>query len=68
GRLDPAEMARTFTCGLGMVAIAAPDAAGDAEARLRERGETVARIGTVVPRDAGAPAVRIAGWEDRWRA
>ncbi|MXW92590.1 MAG: phosphoribosylformylglycinamidine cyclo-ligase [Rhodospirillaceae bacterium] len=68
GRLDPAEMARTFNCGLGMVAIAAPDAAGDAEARLRERGETVARIGTVVPRDAGAPAVRIAGWEDRWRA
>ncbi len=72
GRLDPAEMAQTFNCGLGMVAIAAPDAAGDAEARLREQGETVTRIGTVVPRDAGAPAVRIAGWEagweDRWRA
>ncbi len=72
GRLDSAEMAQTFNCGVGMVAIAAPEAAGDAEAQMRERGETVARIGTVVPRGAGAPAVRIAGWEagweDRWRA
>ena len=68
GRLDPAEMAQTFNCGLGMVAIAAPDAAGAVEAALRSHGETAMRIGTVAARETGAPAVRIAGWEDRWRA
>ena len=68
GRLDPAEMARTFNCGLGMVALAAPDAAAGAEATLRSHGETAMRAGTVVERDPAAPAVRIAGWEDGWRA
>ena len=68
GRLDPAEMAQTFNCGLGMIAIAAPDAAAGAEAMLRSHGETAMLVGTVVERDPGEPAVRIAGWEDRWRA
>lgn len=68
GRLDPAEMARTFNCGLGMVAIAAPDAAGAVEAILRRHGETVTQVGTVVQRDAGAQAVQVADWENRWRA
>lgn len=67
GRLDPAEMARTFNCGLGMVAIAAPDAAGTLEAALREHGETAVRIGTVAGRAAGAPPVRIAEWDRQWR-
>lgn len=66
GRLDPAEMARTFNCGLGMIAIAAPDAAAGTEALLRSHGETVMRAGTVVERGPAAPAVRIAGWEDGW--
>ena len=68
GSLDPAEMAQTFNCGLGMVAIVAPDAAGAVEAAFDSHGETVTRVGTVVLRDASVPAVRIAGWEDRWRA
>ncbi len=72
GRLDPAEMAQTFNCGLGMIAIAAPAAAAGAEALLRSHGETAMRVGTVVERGPGAPAVRIAGWEagweDKWRA
>ena len=67
GRLDPAEMAQTFNCGLGLVAIVAPAAAGAAEAAFRSHGETVTPVGTVVERLAGAPAVQIAGWEDRWR-
>ena len=68
GEIDPAEMAHTFNCGLGMVAIVAPDAAGAVEAALRSHGESVTPVGTVVERGAGAPTVQIAGWEARWRA
>lgn len=68
GRLDPAEMARTFNCGLGMVAIVAPDAAGAVEAALREHGETVTAVGAVVERGIGGQTVRIADWDGQWRA
>ena len=68
GRLSPAEMATTFNCGLGMVAIVAPDAAGRIAAILREHGETVTDIGKVVPRDSGAQAVQIVHWDTQWRA
>ena len=48
GGVSAEEMARTFNCGIGMVAIVAPDdesAIGDA---LEAAGETVWRIGKVV--------------------
>jgi phosphoribosylformylglycinamidine cyclo-ligase len=41
------EMARTFNCGIGMVAVAAPDKAEQVAAVLRNRGETVMPIGRV---------------------
>ena len=68
GRIDAAEMATTFNCGLGMVAIVAPDAAGAVEAVLREHGETVTGVGKVVEREADAQTVRIADWDGQWRA
>jgi len=47
GGLDEAEMLKTFNCGIGMVAVAAPDRADALTAILSDAGETVIRIGTV---------------------
>jgi phosphoribosylformylglycinamidine cyclo-ligase len=49
GGLDEAEMLRTFNCGIGMVAVVAPDAVEATAAALSGAGETVHRIGRVVP-------------------
>jgi phosphoribosylformylglycinamidine cyclo-ligase len=49
GGLDEAEALRTFNCGIGMVMVAAPDAADALAARLSEAGEAVTRIGVVAP-------------------
>jgi phosphoribosylformylglycinamidine cyclo-ligase len=48
------DMLRTFNCGIGMVAVVAPDAEARITQVLREHGETVHRIGTIVPRAQGA--------------
>ncbi|MCS6986952.1 MAG: phosphoribosylformylglycinamidine cyclo-ligase [Sphingomonadaceae bacterium] len=49
GGIAPAEMLRTFNCGLGMVAIAAPEAASAVARALRDTGERVFEIGQVDP-------------------
>ncbi|MEO5372998.1 MAG: phosphoribosylformylglycinamidine cyclo-ligase [Alphaproteobacteria bacterium] len=67
GGVTAPEMARTFNCGIGMVAVVA---AGDADAArrlLEEAGETVVPIGVIVPRAADTPPVTIAGLEAAWR-
>ncbi len=51
--LDPHEMARTFNCGIGMIAVTAPAKAEAVAQLLRDAGETVFAIGTVV-KQAGA--------------
>jgi phosphoribosylformylglycinamidine cyclo-ligase len=43
------EMLRTFNCGIGMVAVVSPEKADAVEAVLRRMGETVVRLGEVVP-------------------
>jgi phosphoribosylformylglycinamidine cyclo-ligase len=48
GGVAPEEMARTFNCGIGMVAIVAPEHEGQAGDALEAAGETVWRIGRVV--------------------
>jgi phosphoribosylaminoimidazole synthetase len=53
GNIEPAEMARTFNCGIGMVAIVAPEEADAVAAALTEAGETVHRIGEVVEGERG---------------
>ena len=63
GGVPAAEMARTFNCGIGMVAVCAHAEAEEASALLREHGETVHRIGRIVAQAPGAPAVAIEGLE-----
>ena len=68
GGVEAYEMARTFNCGIGMVAITAPENA-DAAARLfTDHGETVCRIGVISRRGKGAPAVVLNGAEAAWRS
>ena len=47
GRIEPAQMYRTFNCGVGMVAIVAPERAAAAVEFLAARGETAQVIGEV---------------------
>jgi phosphoribosylformylglycinamidine cyclo-ligase len=47
-RLPRAELARTFNCGIGMVAVVAPERADAIAAVLGEHGETVRRVGTII--------------------
>jgi phosphoribosylformylglycinamidine cyclo-ligase len=57
------DMIRTFNCGIGMVAVVAPDAEARVTKVLKDHGETVHRIGSIVQRAAGAEgcAVRNTG-------
>ncbi|WP_334133607.1 phosphoribosylformylglycinamidine cyclo-ligase [Tepidimonas sp.] len=53
--IDDHEMNRTFNNGIGMVVVVGAGHAEAVAATLRELGETVHRIGAIVPRGAGAP-------------
>ncbi len=63
GGVPAADMARTFNCGLGMVAICPPDAVEQVTGGLTAHGEAVYRIGRIVARAPEAPAVEIDGLE-----
>jgi phosphoribosylformylglycinamidine cyclo-ligase len=56
GNVADAEMHRVFNCGIGMVVVIGPEHADEAQRLLAAAGETVYRIGEVVPRADGAPA------------
>ncbi|MEI6986635.1 MAG: AIR synthase-related protein, partial [Rhodospirillaceae bacterium] len=67
GGVAPAELARTFNCGIGMVAVVAPGCVAALVERLCEAGEIVKIIGHVVQVPAGGPRVVINGMESAWR-
>ena len=65
GNIEPEEMARTFNCGIGMVAIVAEAEAESVTEALRAAGETVFRIGRV---EAGEKGCTVVGSAETWSA
>jgi phosphoribosylformylglycinamidine cyclo-ligase len=59
------DMIRTFNCGIGMVAVVAPDAEARVTQTLKDHGETVHRIGGIVKRASGAEGCVVRHTE-RW--
>lgn len=57
GRVEDAEMFRTFNMGIGYLVIVPPTAAETAARLLREEGEKVARLGEVVAGERGVELV-----------
>ena len=60
GRVSGLELARTFNCGIGMIAVVPPTAADDVTAALEAAGESVFRIGRIEP-TSGTERVHIDG-------
>ncbi len=50
GPVEPAEMLRTFNCGIGMIVVCTADSAHAIEQILIEEGEDVFRLGEIVSR------------------
>lgn len=65
GAIEPEEMARTFNCGVGMVAIVAADEAAAVTKQLSAAGETVFRIGEIAAGDRGCT---VFGSAETWSA
>jgi phosphoribosylformylglycinamidine cyclo-ligase len=63
-RIAPAEMARTFNCGIGMVAVVSPDSEVKLKHILEGHGETVQRIGRIVA--APEPRTILLNAETQW--
>jgi phosphoribosylformylglycinamidine cyclo-ligase len=65
GAIEPAELARTFNCGVGMVAIVGEQDAAEVIERLEAAGEEVFRIGHV---EAGQSGCTVSGGAGTWSA
>jgi phosphoribosylformylglycinamidine cyclo-ligase len=65
GAIDAAEMARTFNCGIGMVAIASSDNMQNIKQIFSDHGEGVSVIGRVVETE-GPPRTILLHAETRW--
>ena len=57
GGIAEAEMLRTFNCGLGMIAVAAPDRAGHVIDAFQQSGDKAMRIGHLVKAEGEAKVV-----------
>ena len=65
GAIEPAEMARTFNCGIGMVVVVAEADVAEVSAALEGAGEIVHRIGRIVP---GTRGCTVRGSAETWSA
>jgi phosphoribosylformylglycinamidine cyclo-ligase len=64
--LSRGELARVFNCGLGMVAVVEPSRTDAITRVLTEGGETVYRVGRIVPRPKGGPGTLFLNTESAW--
>ena len=64
--IPPLELARTFNCGIGMVAVTAPADEQRVTDALVAEGERVLRIGRIVKRGADAPGTIVLAMEQEW--
>jgi len=65
GAIEPGELARTFNCGIGMVAIVAEAEAEAVSVTLGKSGETVQRIGVI---ESGTRGCTVRGPAGSWSA
>ena len=65
GAIEPGELARTFNCGIGMVAVVRPGEADGVSAALEAAGETMFRIGAI---EQGATGCTVHGSAETWSA
>ena len=65
GNIEPAEMARTFNCGIGMVLAVSADDVPGLIADLQAAGETVHVIGAIEPGQRGCT---VQGSDEAWSA
>jgi phosphoribosylformylglycinamidine cyclo-ligase len=65
GHIEPAEMARTFNCGIGMVLSVAAGEVAALKADLEAAGETFYVIGAIEP---GARGCTVQGSDEAWSA
>ena len=61
GGMDEREMLTTFNCGIGMIAVVAPNAADDAMLSFADQGEEAVVLGEVRPRQGDDPQVVFSG-------
>jgi phosphoribosylformylglycinamidine cyclo-ligase len=65
GGIAPEEMARTFNCGIGMIAIVAAENSAEVAAELESAGETVFEIGCI---EAGQRGCTVGGKGGSWNS
>jgi len=65
GAIEPGELARTFNCGIGMVAIVREGDVAEVAERFEAAGETVHRIGSI---ESGQSGCTVKGSAETWSA
>ena len=65
GHIEPAEMARTFNCGVGMVLVVAEGDVAALTANLTAAGETVFHLGRI---EEGKRGCTVSGGDETWSA